>query len=84
MVVDRGTPWEALEQAVRAAAGPVLRDLLLFDEYTGQGLRADARSLAIGLILQDESRTLTDLDADRVVGAVVAALARDFGAVLRG
>jgi phenylalanyl-tRNA synthetase beta chain len=83
LVVDRATPWGDLEGAVRAAAGPVLRDLLLFDEYVGQGLRPDARSLAIGLILQDESRTLTDLDADRVVGAVVAALARDFGAALR-
>jgi phenylalanyl-tRNA synthetase beta chain len=83
LVVPRGVAWAALEAATRAAAGPILRDLVLFDEYAGQGLKPDTRSLAIGLILQDDSRTLTDSDADGVVGAVVAALGRDFAAELR-
>ncbi len=34
----------------------------------------------MGLILQDESRTLTDRDVDQVVAEVVAALSRDHGA----
>jgi phenylalanyl-tRNA synthetase beta chain len=83
LVVPRGVSWAALEAATRAAAGPMLRDLVLFDEYAGQGLKPDTRSLAIGLILQDDSRTLTDSDADLAVGAVVAALGRDFAAELR-
>jgi phenylalanyl-tRNA synthetase beta chain len=83
LVVPRGVAWAALEAATRAAAGPILRDLVLFDEYAGQGLKPDTRSLAIGLILQDDSRTLTDSDADAAVGAVVAALGRDFAAELR-
>jgi phenylalanyl-tRNA synthetase beta chain len=83
LVVPREVPWSALEAATRAAAGPILRDLVLFDEYAGQGLKPDARSLAIGLILQDDCCTLTDSDADAAVGAVVAALGRDFAAELR-
>jgi phenylalanyl-tRNA synthetase beta chain len=83
VVVPRSVAWSAVEGCVRTAAGPGLRALHLFDEYTGTGLRPDARSLAIGLILQDDSRTLTDAVADAAVGAVVDALGRDFGAVLR-
>jgi phenylalanyl-tRNA synthetase beta chain len=83
LVVPDTVPYQDFEAVIRAAAGPILRDLVLFDEYRGQGLRPDTRSLAIGLILQDDSRTLTDRDGDQAVGAVVAALARDFGAELR-
>ena len=37
-----------------------------------------------GLILQDNTRTLTDQDADAVVERVVAGLGRDHGARIRG
>jgi phenylalanyl-tRNA synthetase beta chain len=37
----------------------------------------------MGLILQDESRTLTDRDVDAVVASVTAALERDHGAAIR-
>ncbi len=83
MVLPQGVAWAAVEACVRSAAGPALRALHLFDEYTGIGLSPDTRSLAIGLILQDDSRTLTDADADAAVGAVIAALGREFAAVLR-
>ncbi|MCE3003453.1 MAG: phenylalanine--tRNA ligase subunit beta [Xanthomonadaceae bacterium] len=83
MVLPQGVAWAAVEACARQAAGPALRALHLFDEYIGTGLKPDTRSLAIGLILQDDSRTLTDADADAAVGAVVAALGRDFAAVLR-
>ena len=37
----------------------------------------------MGLILQDESRTLTDRDVDAAVAAVTAALQREHGAAIR-
>jgi phenylalanyl-tRNA synthetase beta chain len=76
-------PYAAIEAAVRAAAGPTLKQVVLFDEYTGRGLAEGLRSLAMGLILQDDSRTLTDSDAEQSVGAVVERLAAEFGARLR-
>jgi len=84
IVVDREVPWGALEAAIRAAAGPLLRGLVLFDEYRGKGLPDSARSVAIGLILQDDYRTLTDEDASGIVALVVAAIAERFGGQLRG
>ncbi len=38
----------------------------------------------MGLILQDDSRTLTDRDVDAVVAGIVAALQGEHGAVIRG
>ncbi len=83
-VVAEQVAWSALAASVRAAAGPVLRDLLLFDRYQGPGVESGCKSLAMGLILQDNTRTLTDQDADAVVERVVAGLGRDHGARIRG
>lgn len=83
LVVDEGVPYAALAALCRRVAGPKLKDLVLFDEYRGAGLPAGRRSLAIGLILQDESRTLTDPEVDAAVTAVVDAAGKEFGATLR-
>jgi phenylalanyl-tRNA synthetase beta chain len=83
-VVADETPWGAIESTVRAAAGPLLRDLLLFDRYVGQGVEQGHKSLAIGLILQDNSRTLTERDVDEVVSTAMAAIEREHGARIRG
>ncbi|MDX1549334.1 MAG: hypothetical protein R3278_02195, partial [Lysobacter spongiicola] len=56
----------------------------LFDVYQGKGVENGCKSLAMGLILQEESRTLTDADVDAVVASVTAALQREHGATIRG
>jgi phenylalanyl-tRNA synthetase beta chain len=76
--------FAAIEQTVRDTAGPLLRQVLLFDRYVGAGVETGQKSLAMGLILQDNTRTLNDRDVDTVVAETVAALARDHGARIRG
>jgi phenylalanyl-tRNA synthetase beta chain len=83
-VVAEDVSWDAVSASVQAAAGPVLRDLVLFDRYQGKGVESGFKSLAMGLILQDESRTLTDRDVDATVADVTASLQRDHGAAIRG
>ncbi|HEY5970609.1 MAG TPA: phenylalanine--tRNA ligase subunit beta [Pseudoxanthomonas sp.] len=83
-VVADNVPWAAISTSVRTAVGPLLRDLLLFDRYVGAGVESGQKSLAMGLILQDNSRTLTDRDVEAVVSGVVAAIERDHGARIRG
>jgi phenylalanyl-tRNA synthetase beta chain len=82
-VVSESTPWAAVSATVKQAAGPSLRDLLLFDRYAGKGVETGFKSLAMGLILQEESRTLTEHDVDAAVAAVIAALQQEHGAVIR-
>jgi phenylalanyl-tRNA synthetase beta chain len=81
--VAEAVSWAAISQTVQAVAGPLLRDLLLFDRYVGAGVETGQKSLAIGLILQDKSRTLTEQDVDAVVAAVVVALGGEHGARIR-
>jgi phenylalanyl-tRNA synthetase beta chain len=82
-IVADSVPWAAIQATVHAAAGPSLRELVLFDRYQGKGVETGFKSLAMGLILQDESRTLTDRDVDTVVAEVTAAVEREHGAKLR-
>lgn len=76
--------WSQIEQIVRRTLGERLKELRLFDRYSGKGVEAGRKSLAMGLILQDASRTLTDDDADRCVREAVAALEQTCKAKLRG
>ncbi|BCT92994.1 phenylalanine--tRNA ligase beta subunit [Lysobacter helvus] len=82
-VVPETVSWADLRATVEAAAGASLRDLVLFDRYAGAGVESGFKSLAMGLILQDESRTLTDRDVDAVVTDVVSALQHSHHAALR-
>ncbi len=83
-VVPDSVTWASIADVVRTAAGPALVDLQLFDRYVGQGVESGFKSLAMGLILQEDSRTLTDRDVDAAVAAVTAALASSTGARIRG
>jgi phenylalanyl-tRNA synthetase beta chain len=83
VLVAEDRPWADLEASLRRALGSLLREVLIFDRYAGKGLETGVKSLAMGLILQDVSRTLTDSDVDQAVQAALAALERDCGARLR-
>lgn len=83
VLVAEDLPWARLETSLRAALGPLLREVTVFDRYAGKGLETGIKSLAMGLILQDVSRTLTDRDAEQAVQSALAALERDCGARLR-
>lgn len=62
---------------------PWLRNLVLFDVYSGPGVEAGRKSLAMGLILQADSRTLTDSEVEAVVHEVQNRLEEQFSATLR-
>ena len=83
MIVAEAVPVQALLETVRRCAGALLTDLVVFDIYRGQGIGAGFKSVAIGLNLQDISRTLTDDETDAVVAQVVADLEREHSAAIR-
>ena len=68
---------------VSVAASTRLHELRVFDIYQGQGVESGRKSVALGLILQDLSRTLTDADADEVVARVCAELRSGLDARIR-
>ena len=76
-------PYQTLKDTVRSAAGSLLVHLELFDLYEGKGDDNGKKSLALGLVLQDTSRTLVDADVNELMARVVDSLKRECAAKLR-
>ena len=83
LLVDEGLGHDALLATVREVAPTTLREARVFDVYRGEGLETGRKSVGLGLILQDFSRTLEERDVEKAVARVVAALEREHGAQLR-
>jgi len=83
IVVEEAVPVQKLLDCVQNAAGTVLRDTTVFDIYRGAGIETGRKSVAIGLNLQDVSRTLTDDETDAIVARVVSDLERECSATIR-
>jgi phenylalanyl-tRNA synthetase beta chain len=83
VVVDEHVALSALAERVTLASSSLLRDLRFFDVYRGPGVEAGRKSVALGLIFQDISRTLTDEDVERLIAAIVADLRVSLNAQLR-
>jgi phenylalanyl-tRNA synthetase beta chain len=82
-IVDEGLPVEAVRAVVQQSAGGLLKRLTVLSVYQGQQLQKGKKSIALGLQLQDTSRTLTDNEADALVAKVVEQLGRQLNATLR-
>jgi phenylalanyl-tRNA synthetase beta chain len=83
VVVDEGVTLSSLAERVTLSASSLLRDLRIFDIYRGAGLEKGRKSVALGLIFQDISRTLTDDDVERLMASVVADLRENLNARIR-
>ena len=83
IIVDESLPLAVLQENVTVSASGLLSELRVFDVYRGPSIETGRKSIALGLILQDSSRTLTDVDADAVVTAVAARLRDVLSATIR-
>jgi phenylalanyl-tRNA synthetase beta chain len=82
-VVDEDVSAAELLAAIREAAGELLRELEVFDEYRGQQIGEGKRSLAFRLAFGSSEGTLTDEDVAPIRASIVDAVSSRFGAVLR-
>jgi phenylalanyl-tRNA synthetase beta chain len=83
VVIDEAITLSSLAERVTLAASSLLHDLRVFDVYRGPGLEPGRKSVALGLIFQDISRTLTDEDVERLMASVVADLRENLNARIR-
>ena len=84
LLVREGVPAQRVEDVIREAASYHLRQVVLFDLYTGSGIPAGTHSLAYRLRFQSTEKTLVDEDVDQAVQAVTRALERELGVHVRG
>ena len=56
-----------VEGVIRAKAGEWLRDIRLFDVYSGKGVEDGKKSLALGVTWRHPERTLNDEEVNETV-----------------
>jgi phenylalanyl-tRNA synthetase beta chain len=78
---DPGMAVAAVQAAIGRAAGPLLRDVAVFDVFR---LPDGTRSVAWRLTFQADDRTLTDEEINTIHRRVADAVSREFGITLRG
>ena len=83
VVVPENIPAETLLSVAQEAAQGLVKQVTIFDIYRGPGIDSGRKSVALGLILQDSSRTLTDEAADAAVAQITERLTRELGATIR-
>ena len=83
LIVDREVTAGSLIETVKSLKKEIIRDVFVFDVYTGKEVINNRKSVALGLILQDFSRTLTDQDVEKTVTEVLQILEKQQNAVLR-
>lgn len=84
LIVPETLRSDALVDAVREAGGDLLREVVVFDVYRGSEIPEARKSMALGLIFQERSRTLAQEDVDAACRRIVAQLQQQLGASVRG
>ncbi|ADJ28723.1 phenylalanine--tRNA ligase subunit beta [Nitrosococcus watsonii] len=82
-LVDTNIPVQAVFDCLKGCESDILKELQLFDVYTGKGIDPDKKSLALKFILQHPSYTLTDDKVNIFIERVVALLVAELGAIMR-
>ena len=83
LVVDIGVSAASLQQALAEGAGELLESIVLTDDYRGDNIEANKKSLTFALRFRATDRTLTQAEATEAREAGVANAAAKFSASLR-
>lgn len=83
LLVDSAVTYAELRQIAFQTEKKLLKDVTLFDVYTGDKLEAGKKSYALGFILQDESKTLDEKTIESTMNKLIDAFAKKSGATIR-
>ena len=83
LIVNAHIAASEVEAVIRQAGGRLLKDVTLFDVYTGDPIPPGKKSLAYSLTYQDENRTLTDKNAAKIRKKIIGAARHRLKAELR-
>jgi phenylalanyl-tRNA synthetase beta chain len=83
LVCDKAVTVAELESCIRRGGGAPLREVALFDIYTGSQVPEGKKSVAFSLKFRSDETTLTDADADAATKKILALLEKELGAVIR-
>ena len=83
LILDETVQAQQVIDAVNKQLPTQIIEFALFDQYRGQSLPAGKKSLAFRVVMQDTESTLTDVEADQKIAAIVKVVSDELGASLR-
>ena len=83
ILLDESVTYADLRKSALRAGKKLLKSVTLFDVYRGDKIPEGKKQYALGFVLQDLDKTLTDNDVERVMNKLLSVFQNEFGAVLR-
>jgi phenylalanyl-tRNA synthetase beta chain len=83
LLLDNDVTFEAIDKIAKQTENKLLKDVDLFDVYAGKNLPKGKKSYAVSFIIQDEHKTLTDKQIDKIMNKLQANFEKQLGAQLR-
>ena len=83
LLLDDSVSFDAVYNLARQTEKSLLKDINLFDVYQGQNLPEGKKSYAVSFTIQDNTKTLTDVQIDKIMSKLQKNLETELGASLR-
>ena len=83
LLLDANVTFESVYNIARQTEKSLLKNINLFDVYEGNNLPEGKKSYAISFIIQDSSKTLTDVQIDKIMNKLQSNFETELGATLR-
>ncbi len=83
LLLDKNIKFIDLYNAAFQSERKLLKDVDLFDVYTGDKLPDDKKSYALSFVLQDDEKTLNEKQIDKIMNKLQQTFIKQFGAELR-
>ena len=83
LLLDDSVSFDTIYKLARQTEKSLLKDISLFDVYQGKNLPEGKKSYAVSFTIQDNTKTLTDVQIDKIMGKLQKNLETELGASLR-
>jgi phenylalanyl-tRNA synthetase beta chain len=83
LLINEDVTFESIFKLAKQTENNVLKDVNLFDVYTGDKLPEGKKSYAVSFTLQDINKTLTDTQIDKIMSKIQKRLESELSAELR-
>jgi phenylalanyl-tRNA synthetase beta chain len=82
-VVDKQLKYQDIQLAVKQAKCKLLQDVSLFDVFESEKLGEDKVSYALNFSFYDKQKTLTDIEVENEMKALINSLSQKVNATIR-
>ena len=83
MIIDKAIPFSRIRDIALKSGKEMVKSVTLFDVYESEKLEKGKKSYAVGIVLQDESKTLTDKEIDKIMNRLQGNLEKQIDARIR-